>query len=115
MSKDTLDGVDRRTFIRKSLEGVAFVSLPVLLNMDSLALWARDNAQDSTITHAVRKEMLFAGIRKPVKKRAELNPRIEELKTACAGKTVGPLMELIRKSVFRSLRRSGPVTSRLTL
>ena len=96
MSKCSLGGVDRRTFIRKSLEGVACVSLPALLKMDSLAVRAIVSAQDNSITHAVRKEILFAGIRKPVKKRAELTPRIEELKTACVGKTAGPLTHIIR-------------------
>jgi effector-binding domain-containing protein len=96
MSKDTLSGVDRRTFIRKSLEGVAFVSLTALLKMDSPWLWSRASAQDNTIEHVVRREILFAGIRKPIKKWEELKPRIEELKTACAGKTVGPLTHIIR-------------------
>jgi effector-binding domain-containing protein len=96
MNKYSLGAVDRRTFIRKSLKGVAFISLPAFLKMDSPAVWASDNAQDSTITHVFRNEILFAGIRKPIKKRAELNPRIEELKTACAGKTAGPLTHIMR-------------------
>ena len=96
MSKYSLGAVDRRTFIRKSLKGVAFVSLPAFLKMDSSGLWPGVNAQDNTIKHVFREEILFAGIRKPVKKREELNPRIEELKTACAGKTVGPLTHIIR-------------------
>lgn len=96
MSKDSLGCVDRRTFINKSLEGIAFVSLPALLKMDSPAVWARVSAQANTIKHVFRKEILFAGIRKPIKKREELKPRVEELKTACAGKTVGPLTHIIR-------------------
>ena len=96
MSKYSLGCVDRRTFIRKSLKGAAFVSLPALLKLDSPVLWPGVSAQDNTITHVFRKEILFAGIRKPIKTREELNPRVEELKTACAGKTVGPLTHIIR-------------------
>jgi hypothetical protein len=96
MSKDSISGVDRRTFIRRGLEGIVFASLPALLRMDSSAAWARDSAQDNTIKHVFRKEILFAGIRKPIKKREELTPRIEELKKICAGKTVGSLTHIIR-------------------
>ncbi|UCE20782.1 MAG: hypothetical protein JSV46_00665, partial [Candidatus Aminicenantes bacterium] len=91
MSTDSLSNLNRRTFIRKSLEGMAFISLPALLKLDSPVVRAGVNAEDNTVTYVVREEILFAGIRKPIKKRAELKPRIEELKTACAGKTVGPL------------------------
>ncbi len=40
--------------------------------------------------------MLFAGIRKPIKERAELEPRIRELELACSGKTIGPLTHIFR-------------------
>lgn len=96
MSKDSLGSVDRRTFIRKSLEGMAFVSLPALLKMDSSVVRPSVSAEDNTIKHVIREEILFAGIRKPIKKREELKPRIEELRAACAGKIVGPLTHIIR-------------------
>jgi len=96
MTKDTLGGVDRRTFIRKGLAGIAFVSLPSLLKMHSSSAWARVSAQDNEIQAVFREGILFAGIRHPIKERQELKPRIEELKTACAGKIVGPLTHIIR-------------------
>ena len=44
----------------------------------------------------VREGVLFAGIRKPVARRADLEPRIELLTKACAGRTAGPLTHILR-------------------
>ena len=44
----------------------------------------------------VRKEILYAGIRKPIKERKELEPRIEKIKKVCAGKIAGPLTHIFR-------------------
>jgi len=48
------------------------------------------------IRHVVREETLFAGIRKPIKGREELLPRMEEVRRACEGKAVGPLTHIFR-------------------
>ena len=53
----------------------------------STALWWRDTRGAASTAKAepgvravVRAPMLFAGIRKPIKERAELEPRIERLR-----------------------------------
>ena len=48
------------------------------------------------IRHVIREETLFAGIRKPIKGREELLPRMEEVRKICEGKTVGPLTHIFR-------------------
>jgi hypothetical protein len=44
----------------------------------------------------IRKETLFAGIRKPIKSREELIPRIEQVREACGSLAVGPLTHIFR-------------------
>ena len=51
---------------------------------------------ENEIKHVVRKEMPFAGIRKPIKSREELVPRIKELKKACGSEIAGPLIHIFR-------------------
>jgi hypothetical protein len=48
------------------------------------------------IQHFVRDEIRFAGIRKPIKNRDELLPRIEVIKAACQGAVDGPLTHILR-------------------
>ncbi|UYP43766.1 hypothetical protein NEF87_000051 [Candidatus Lokiarchaeum ossiferum] len=43
------------------------------------------------ISHVIREETLFASIRKPIKKRADLEPQVKILKEECHGRIVGPL------------------------
>lgn len=50
----------------------------------------------SNIKYIVRSETRFAGIRKPIKSRQELIPRIQEVTDACAGKSLGPLVHIFR-------------------
>lgn len=52
--------------------------------------------EQNNIKHVVREEMLFAGIRKPIKARKELTPRIEVLTAACGDKACGPLIHIFR-------------------
>lgn len=51
---------------------------------------------ESNIKYIVRSETLFAGIRKPIKSRQELIPRIQEVTEACNGKILGPLVHIFR-------------------
>lgn len=51
---------------------------------------------NNQIKHLVRDEKLFAGIRKPIKSRKELIPRIEEVTKLCGDAAVGPLQHIIR-------------------
>ena len=84
------------TVVKISLEGIAFISLPVILKIDSQTVWAKEIAQNKIVRDVVRKEILFAGIRKPIKERKELEPRIERLKKVCAEKIAGPLTHIFR-------------------
>ena len=52
--------------------------------------------QDTDIRHVLREETLFAGIRRPIKSRDELPPRMEEIKDACEGVAIGPLTHIFR-------------------
>ena len=44
----------------------------------------------------VREETLFAGIRKPIKNREELIPRIQEVTDLCGDKILGPMVHIFR-------------------
>ena len=48
------------------------------------------------IQHFVRDETCFAGIRKPIKTRDELLPRLEIIKAACQDAVAGPLTHILR-------------------
>ncbi|MHA2364083.1 MAG: hypothetical protein ACXAC7_08995 [Candidatus Hodarchaeales archaeon] len=48
------------------------------------------------IKHYTREETLFAGIRKAIKKRDELNPSIKKLKADCEQYAIGPLTLIFR-------------------
>jgi effector-binding domain-containing protein len=48
------------------------------------------------IEHKIRPQMSFAGIRKPIKTRDDLIPRIEEVKGACGDRIAGPLVHIFR-------------------
>jgi effector-binding domain-containing protein len=50
----------------------------------------------NNVEHIIREETLFAGIRKPIKSREELIPRIQEVKDACGDKIQGPLVHILR-------------------
>ena len=50
----------------------------------------------NNIEHIIREETLFAGIRKPIKCREELTPRIQEVKDVCGDKIQGPLVHILR-------------------
>jgi hypothetical protein len=47
--------------------------------------------RENKVKHLIREETLFAGIRKPIKNRAELIPRIKEVTEICGNKICGPL------------------------
>jgi len=53
-------------------------------------------ATNPQIRHIVRDETRFAGVRKPIKSRDELMPRIETLKAACQDVIAGPLTHILR-------------------
>ena len=49
-----------------------------------------------SVKYVIRGETLFAGLRKPIKSREELIPRIAIVKKTCQGKIAGPLMHIFR-------------------
>ena len=51
---------------------------------------------ENGFTHVIRHETLFAGIRKPIKTRQELTPRIKTVTEACSGNILGPLAHIFR-------------------
>jgi len=48
------------------------------------------------LRHVIREETLFAGIRRPIKSREELLPRMEQARHACEEKAIGPLTHIFR-------------------
>lgn len=48
------------------------------------------------VRHVIREKTLFAGIRKPIKGREELLPRIVAVREACEGSAIGPLTHIFR-------------------
>jgi effector-binding domain-containing protein len=52
--------------------------------------------KENDIKYILREEMLFAGMRKPIKNRDELLPRIENVKQACGRAINGPLTHIFR-------------------
>ena len=51
---------------------------------------------DNQVKYVVREETLFAGIRKPIKSRKELIPRIKEVTKACGDKIAGSMVHIFR-------------------
>lgn len=88
--------VDRRTFLKTGLAGCAMAAVPAWI--DPKVFWGLNasDGPDRAIEAVMRPETRFAGIRKPIKTREELGPRIEELKRVCAGKIDGPLTHIFR-------------------
>jgi hypothetical protein len=88
---------NRRALLRTGLQGLALASLPGCLLPAPRRALASDAATDDLVADSVvRPATLFAGIRRPITSRAELEPRIEILEKACRGRTAGPLTHIIR-------------------
>ncbi len=96
MTHQTFPGFDRRSFIGLGLKGLALASIPPCLGLDSNLAWALDGAAKPDIDAVHRPATLFAGIRKPITAREQLEPRIELLKKACGKKIAGPLTHIFR-------------------
>lgn len=96
MKKHPDNYLSRRLFIRTGIAGMAFAAVPRAFKISPWPASTEITAQDSSITDMVREKTLFAGIRKPIKERSELVPRIAQLRKACAGKTAGNLTHIFR-------------------
>ena len=52
--------------------------------------------RENEVKHVICEETLFAGIRKPIRSREELIPRIKEVTEVCGNKISGPLVHIFR-------------------
>lgn len=87
---------DRRTLVTLGVRGLALASLPPCLLFDPARSFATAADGEDVVEALVRPETLFAGIRKPITSRAELEPRIEVLQRACGSRIAGPLTHIFR-------------------
>ena len=56
----------------------------------------KTSAQENQVKYVIREETLFAGIRKPIKNREELIPRIQLVTDLCEDSILGPLVHIFR-------------------
>ncbi len=87
---------DRRTLVALGLRGLALASLPPCVLLDPARSFAAEADGEPVVEAIVRPETLFAGIRKPITSRAELEPRIEILRKECGTRISGPLTHIFR-------------------
>jgi len=87
---------DRRAFIKTGLGGVAWAAAPAFLCLRPGRVSAGETPPDRGIRHVLRSETLFAGIRKPITTREQLEPRVEDLEAACGDRIAGPLTHIFR-------------------
>jgi effector-binding domain-containing protein len=96
MTRVHIRSCDRRTFIRIGLGGLACTCAPSILPVRAADLPEGEKPKEVAIREVVREETLFAGIRKPMQERAELQPRIKAVEEACGAKASGPLTHILR-------------------
>jgi hypothetical protein len=89
-------GCSRRRFLRGGAGTAVWAVAPALLPFELLPANAAEPLPTSEISAVVRPPTLFAGIRRPITERAELEPRVKELDAACAGSIAGPLTHIFR-------------------
>jgi len=88
--------VDRRCFITTGINGLTCLSVPWIVGVTPHFGFGRGRVQDDGIRATARESTLFAGIRKPIRTRRELEPRIEEVRAACGDRIAGPLTHIFR-------------------
>jgi hypothetical protein len=87
-------GCDRRCFIKTGIGGVAWATAPTFLQ--PLAAAGAELTKQPEVQAVVRPPTLFAGIRRPITDRAQLEPRIKSLEEACGSSIAGPLTHIFR-------------------
>jgi effector-binding domain-containing protein len=87
---------NRRSLVGVGVRCLALASLPPALLRAAEDSAVRDADPSPVVDAIVRPQTLFAGIRKPITSRAELEPRIAILEKACAGRIAGPLTHIFR-------------------
>ena len=88
--------MDRRSFLTTTINGFACVSIPLFFDFSPSWVFGENSAQGEGIQSTIREEMLFAGIRKPIQTREELEPRIQRLRVVCGDRITGPLTHIFR-------------------
>jgi hypothetical protein len=87
-------GCDRRCFVKTGIGSAAWAAIPSFLR--PAAVPAGEAFAGLEIQSVVRPQTLFAGIRKPITERAQLEPRIRKLEAACGEAIAGPLTHIFR-------------------
>jgi len=90
------DGCDRRCFIATGIGAAAWAAVPAPLRGAQASAAAGDADALGEIEAVVRPPTQFAGIRSPITERAQLEPRIKVLETACGDRITGPLTHILR-------------------
>jgi len=90
------DAMDRRSFLTLSLNGVTCLSVPALLRIPLDWGLPPGGLQDGAVRSVIREPTLFAGIRKPIRTREDLVPRIRDVEAACGDRIAGPLTHIFR-------------------
>jgi hypothetical protein len=88
--------MDRRSFLASGLGGIACAALPRGLSAQSVCGSAWEGEAGEGIRAVIREPTLFAGVRAPIRSRADLVPRIEAVKAACGDRVTGPLTHIFR-------------------
>ncbi len=88
--------LNRRSFLKTGLGCFACASLPGMPIKNNLNLLKNLAIQNKEVVNKIRGNILFAGIRKPIKERSELEPRIKLLKETLGKKIEGPLTNIFR-------------------
>ena len=97
MSNRGTPRLGRREFLQTGVAGgIALASLPAAWANSPAETGAETDPSSPEIRAMVREATLFAGIRKPITQRRELEPRIASLEKACEGRIVGPLTHIFR-------------------
>ncbi len=97
MKKRVTRRLGRREFFQTGVAGgMAFASLPKAWATSPSEPGAETEPSSPEIRAVVREVALFAGIRKPITERRELEPRIASLEKACEGRIAGPLTHIFR-------------------
>ena len=95
MGASVCSGCDRRCFIRAGIGTAAWAAVPAVLPF-APGWAAAAEPEEVGISAVVRPPTLFAGIRKPITERAQLEPRVKALEAACGTKIDGPLTHIFR-------------------
>ncbi len=96
MKNGRMSAIDRREFVGLGVTGLALASVPACFGLCPSRACAEGIDAKSGIETVVRPPTLFAGIRRPITAREQLEPRIGEVRRACGDRIAGPLTHIFR-------------------